>query len=189
MDLHTLKQCSILWNDGQSTTEIHQSDGAGIQIIDGDVAFSRFDDPEQRKSQAALTCPSTPNDTNLLMGLNGQVHVSQDKIKSRPVSRREVLKCHCPLSRPADWWPLLRYYLWCFTRQCSILQDSLDGYDVGLCARLSALHDPLDFSFKVEIGFCRWRGLSTRGQHHQAPQCQQIVAGLDSATYQLPQSV
>lgn len=144
VDLPTLKQRSILRDNGKSTSEIHKSNGTCVQPVDGDVAFCSFDNAEKGECQAALSSTSATYDTNLLMRIDGQIYVPQYQIKAWSISSREILKRYCSLRGPTDGWTFLRNDLWCFAGEGSIIQNSLNRNYVCLYTIVSLLASLLD---------------------------------------------
>lgn len=150
------EQSRILRDDGKAAPEVQESYSRCVQGVNADVPLSRFDDPEEGKSQRTLPCSSTADYTNLLIRLNVEIDVLEHKVQAFSIPRAVIIELYTSICRPACFGSIAVDHLGSLAWQSCIFQDTFYRYDIGL--DLDGLtDDPVERGSDIE-----------RIRHHQA---------------------
>jgi hypothetical protein len=71
MGILAFEQCGILRDDSKPPSEIHQTNGTGIESVDANVPFCSLNYAEEAQCQGAFSSSSPPYYTNFLMWFEG----------------------------------------------------------------------------------------------------------------------
>ena len=126
------KQSRILWNDGQATAQIQQTNAGRVDSVNGNIARVGLDDTEQGQSQRRLASTRPSNDTDLLVRLDVELDVLENQVKAFTIAGAVVVELNLATSGPAGRRPVAMDNLRGLAGKTSLLENTFDRDNVRL---------------------------------------------------------